>query len=147
MSLEKKESGFNEEDWGDPYGSDDDKPDDEVDDEKPDEAYPQIDTNIDAADKSAQGFRDGFKCFHDDELRSILQDKIEANVGLFGSEDIVVFMALYLQWNMSKIETTWFDMPDKQKIELGIEYNKALDNDPEANVSLASKNETAPAGR
>lgn len=60
---------------------------------------------------------------------------------LFGMEDdALIHAARHYKWDQEKMEGQWFDNQAKLVKELGIEFEKKLNNDPAINYSTASKN-------
>ena len=73
-------------------------------------------------------YYDGFKAFHEDDLRKVFQQRIEREAETYGDTgaDTVVFMGLQLSWNFSKIENYWFDLAEPKKVQMGIFVSLAI---------------------
>ena len=45
--------------------------------------------------------------------------------------DSLIHIARHFQWNEEKMQTTWFAEQEKLQFEIGVEYDKRLDKDPQ----------------
>lgn len=49
--------------------------------------------------------------------------------------DSLIHIARYFLWNEEKMQTTWFAEQEKLQFEIGVEYDKRLDKDPQISSS------------
>ena len=74
----------------------------------------------------------GFKLMHMNDIRISVKAKIEDLQELFAMDnDSLIHIARHFQWNEEKMQTTWFAEQEKLQFEIGVEYDKRLDKDPQ----------------
>ena len=54
--------------------------------------------------------------------------------------DSLIHVARYFTWNEEKMQTTWFAEMEKLQYEIGVEYDKRLDKDPQISSSQPKNN-------
>ena len=77
-----------------------------------------------------------YKTIHVDQIRTALMKKLEEVQELFAmdSDDLMIIIRHY-RWNEDKMQQEWFNQQEKLKLELGLEFNKKLNQSPEISSS------------